>query len=162
MVNLVAPFPRLGSGPDQNNRTHHGADWSTLRNHEQARARFSSPQACTEMSEHSPVVMRYQDPAFQCHSFEKFRITDAFQAGFDSRSKINARLSLGDRSNNGIFEIGVRLEANAQARGSPIFARARSSFSQSAGSACCNGMALPSNSRSVWTRYSSISAWWSK
>jgi hypothetical protein len=120
---------------------------------------MSRLNACVEMGEHGPAVMRHQNPTFLCRSFEEFRIADAFQAGFRSRSEVNARLSLADRFNDRISEIGVRLEAKTQARGSPIFARARSSFSQSSGFACCNGTEPSSNSRSVRARYSSISAW---
>jgi len=114
------------------------------------------------MSQHSAAVMRYQDPAFLCRSFEEFRIFDAFQSGFVRRGKVQAWFSLADTGNDGAFEIGVRLKAKAQVRGSPILARARSSFSQRAGFTSCIGMVLASNSPSVRARYSSISAWWSR
>src|SRR5436190_22818991 len=111
------------------------------------------------MSEHCSAIMRHQDSAFLGRSFKEFRIADAFQAGFGSRREVDAGLALANCFNDGIFEIGVRLEAQAQARGSPILARARCSLSHSAGFACSNGTALSSNSRSVRARYSSISAW---
>ena len=114
------------------------------------------------MSEHGPAIMGHQNPAFLCRSIQEFGIADPFQARFGSRGEVDAGLSLSDRLNDGVFEIGIRLKANAQGRGSPVLARARCNFSQSAGFACCNGMALSSNSRSVRARYSSISCWWSK
>ncbi len=114
------------------------------------------------MSEHGRAIMRHQNPTSPFRAFEEFRIGDALQAGFASRGEVNAGLSLADRFDDSVFEIGVRLEAKAQVRGSHFFARTRSSFSQSRGFACCNGMVLFSNSRSVRARYSSISRWWSR
>ncbi len=123
---------------------------------------FSASQPRTEMSKHGPAIMCHYDPAFLRGLFKDFRIADAFQTGVDCRSEVDAGFALADCFDDGVFEVGVRLEAQAQARGSPVFARARSSFSQSAGFACCNGRLPSSNSLSVRARYSSISARWSR
>jgi len=110
------------------------------------------------MREHGPAIVRHQNSAFLCGSFQDFSIADTLQPGIGGRREIDARLAVADSFNDGVFEIGVRLETQAQDRGSPTLARARSNFSQSAGFACCNGMEPSSNSRSVRAKYSSISA----
>src|SRR5450432_3879876 len=102
--------------------------------------------------------MRHQNPVVPSRAFQDFRIADAFQPGLMSRREIDGRLAPPNRLDNRKLEIVIRLEANAQERDSPILALARWIFSQSTGLACAIGIPLVSSSRSVSSRYLSISA----
>jgi hypothetical protein len=102
---------------------------------------------------HSPAIMGNQNAALARGALEQFRISNSFQTGTGG-SEIDTGFSLADCSDDALLQVGICLEANTRARGSPIFARARCNLSQSAGSACFNGMPLASNSRSVPARYS--------
>lgn len=88
------------------------------------------------------------------------RIGNSVHAGLLSRHEIQGRLSPPHRLDDSELEVVVSLEADAQERRSPWAASAfaRRIFAQSVGLACSSGMAFPSNSRSVSTRYLSISA----
>jgi hypothetical protein len=85
-----------------------------LRDHEQARARLVRLQSLTEMNEHSPAIVRDQDPAFLRGSFQQLRIAHARQVGIDSGGEIDTGFALADCFDDGVFEIGVRLKAQAQ------------------------------------------------
>jgi hypothetical protein len=52
------------------------------------------------------IGQRHQNPAVLCRSFEKLRITDAFQAGFGSRREVDGGLSLTERFNESAFKSG--------------------------------------------------------
>ena len=91
--------------------------------------------------------MCYENPAFIGRALQDFRIAGAFKFCIGSRRKVYGRLSLANRNHDGKPEIGIRLEANAQERGSLILARARWSFSQCTELAFSRGTVFVSNSR---------------
>ena len=104
--------------------------------------------------------MRDQNSAFCCRAVEQYRIGNSVQARLLRRHEIHARLSPPDSLDNSELEVVISLKADAQERRSPwaASALARWIFAQSVGLACSSGMVFPSNSRSVSTRYLSISA----
>ena len=65
------------------------------------------------MGEHGPAVMRHQDPASLCRTFEEFRIADALKAGFGSRGEVNAGFPPANCFNDSVLEIGVRSGSEA-------------------------------------------------
>src|ERR1019366_1576428 len=108
-------------------------------------------------------ILRNQDAVLTGSTLQNFRITDALQSCVVGRREIDGGFTPPDGLDDSELEIVVSLEANTQGRDSlgvgwAERALARWIFSQSAGLACSNGIALPSNSRSVSSRYLSISA----
>lgn len=114
------------------------------------------------MIHHRAAVMGDEDAAFEGRDLENNGIDNSFQFAVCGGGEVDGGLSTPDASNDPLPDVGVRLEANAQARDLPISARARWSLSQSAGFSSASGMVLASNSRLVSSRYLSISAWWSR
>ncbi len=77
------------------------------------------------MGEHRPAIVGDENPAFAGRACKDLRIAYAFQLGIDCRCKVDCRCPLANAFDDGKFKVGIRLKANAQARGSPILARAR-------------------------------------
>jgi hypothetical protein len=102
--------------------------------------------------------MGHQNPVQDGCSVQYLWIADPPNSSVSGWREIDGGLLFPYGLNDVEIEIGVGLEANAQEWDSPIFALARWIFSQRAGSACFMGIPLASNSRSVSSRYLSISA----
>jgi len=83
--------------------------------------------------------------------FKDIGIRNSFEFTVGSGSEVDCRLAAPDRNNHSVMNVGVSLKPD-QGRGSPILARARCSFSQSAGSASDSGMVFASNSRALLSK----------
>src|SRR5258708_29528226 len=89
--------------------------------------------------------MSYEDSALAGGNFKNLWIRKPCEFAVRSGSEVDCRLPSPDCNNDSVMEVGVSLVPD-QGRGSPILARARCSFSQSAGLASHSGMVLVSNS----------------
>ena len=107
---------------------------------------------------HRPPVVSDQDSALVGCNLKNTRIWNPFDVAVCGGSEVNCGFSKPDGSNDSLPDVSVGLEAD-QGRDSPILALARWSLSQRAGFSSASGMLLPSNSRSLSSRYLSISAW---
>ena len=162
MMGLVTQFHGIGYRPEEDDRFDDEPDRCTLGNDQQAWTGLDSRQVIAKVTEHGPAIMRHQNSVVLRRPLQEFRIADAVESGLSRRGEINRGLLPSNSLDNRELEIVIRLEANTQLRDSPILALARWIFSQSAGFAWAMGIPLDSNSRSVSSRYLSISAWWSK
>ncbi len=101
--------------------------------------------------------MANQNSTLSSCDFKNLWIGNAFQIAVSGGSEIDGWFSKAKSLDETVAQVSVGLETD-QGRDSPIFALARWSRSQSAGFSSAIGIAFPSNSRSVSTRYLSISA----
>src|SRR6266481_2594649 len=158
-MSLIAKLTRLGEQPDVHHGLDHLRDGRPLRDDKDARAGLPRREVGAEMIEHSAAVVRHQNPSFACCAIQKLRVAETIQSGILGGGEVDRRFAPPDGLDDSELEIVVCLEANAQDRGSPwaASALARWIFAHSVGLACSRGIALPSNSRSVFSRYLSIS-----
>ena len=110
---------------------------------------------------HRPPVVRDQDSAQAGCNLKYLGIWNPHDFAVRRGGEVNCRFSKPDGPNDALPDVGVGLESD-QGRDSPILTLARWSLSQSPGFSSASEMLFPSNSRSVSSRYLSISAWWSK
>ena len=158
MEHLISPLGRVGNCPNHNDGLDIRTNRCTLRDDKDPGARLSLVKAVPEMSRHRAAIVSDEDTVLAGRDFEHVRIGKPDETTVGGGSKIDRRFASLYRHNDVVVEICVSLEAN-QGRDSPILARARWIFSQSAGLASDKGILLASNSRSVSSRYLSISAW---
>lgn len=158
MVHQVPPIRWARGGPYQNDGARHGTDRCALGDYKQSRTRLPGLKPLAEMVKHGAPVVSNENPVLGRHRLQQLGIADALQVGIGGGGKVDARLAIANGINYGVSEVGIRLKTDAQADVSPISARARSSFSQSAGLASLSGIALVSNSWLVSSRYRSIMA----
>ena len=105
---------------------------------------------------HRSAIVTDQHAARDRGDFENFRIGKTDNSAVSGGSKLDHWFASPDRDNDIVIQIRVGLKSD-QGRGSLILARARCSLSQSAGLASESGTVLASNSRSLSSRYLSIS-----
>lgn len=158
VISLIPQFPGVGYRPQNHDRLGHKPNRCILRNDQQAGTRPALRQTQTKMVEHRPPVMGNDDPGRCCGTLQHFRIANPMQSRLRRRSEIDRRFAPPHGREDVEVQIGVRLEPKAQGRSAPIFARARWTFSHSAGSACSMGIPLASNSRADSSKYRSTSA----
>src|SRR5580704_13779212 len=106
--------------------------------------------------------MAHQNSTLLSCDFKNLWIGNSFQLAVSGGSEINGWFSKAKGLDDTVAQVGVGLETDhlepGAGRDSPIFALARWSRSQSAGFSSAIGIAFPSNSRLVSSRYLSISA----
>jgi len=162
MVSLVCKLAGLGQRPKGDNSFGGNADGSALRHNQKAGTRFPCSQVIAKVIEHGPAIMRHKDAALGRCTLQQFSIAEAVQSGLLRRRKVDAWLLLPNRLDDCEFKVVVCLEPQAQTWDSPCFAGAAARAfwmrSQRPGLASDIGMPFRSNSRSVSTRYLSISA----
>jgi len=118
-MRLIAKLAWSGDRPDAYEGFGHRPDGRTpLRDHKDAGAVFTLGKAGSKMVQHRRAVVRYQNTAFGCGPVENFRITQVIQFGLEGRREINSGFGTPDGPDDSESEIVVRLEANAQERGS--------------------------------------------
>jgi len=160
VVGLISKLGWIGKRPHVKQSLDDITDGRALRHDQQPRAGLARRQMVAKVVDHRSPIMGDQDSAFCCRTIQQHGIGNTVQASLLSRHKINGRLSPPDGLDDSELEVVVSLEPDAQERRSPWAASAfaRWILAQSVGLACSSGMAFPSNSRSVSTRYLSISA----
>ena len=133
------------------------ADAGRLRNEKDSRTRLAFCEASSKVIHHGAPVMAHQNATLLSRDVKNLRIGNSFQPTVSGGSEIDGWFSKAKGLDQTVAQVSVGLETD-QGRDSPILALATWSRSQSAGFSSAIGIPFSSNSRSVSTRYLSISA----
>ena len=161
MANLILPLRIIGDGPHHHEYLDDRTKRRELRHEKDAGTGLPLLQPPPEMLKHCSPVVSDQDAALAGSNFKHIGVREPFEPAVPGGSEIDCWFASPDCQNDAVMDVGVGLEADHD-RDSPILARARCSVSQSAGFSSDNGMLLASNSRSLSSRYLSISGLWSR
>ena len=161
VTQLIFPLHRFRCSPDRNNRFNEFGDPRRLGYEKDSGTRLAFCQTRSKMIHHSAPVMTDKDPAPLSRELKNLRIRNACENAVSGGSEIDRWFPKAHGFHETVAEVSVGLEAD-QGCDSLMWALARWSRSQRAGFSSAIGIAFPSNSRSVSSRYLSISAWWSR
>ena len=119
VVNLIAKFNGIGECPDLDEGFYHVPDGRVLRHDKEPRTGFTRREVCTEVIDHRPAVMRYQNAPFESGAVQQFRIAHAIKTRLLTGNEIHRRLPPPRGLHFSELEVVVCLEPNAQERRSP-------------------------------------------